>query len=59
MRVNAENCVKTADNKTKAWLAEELVKNLRELKDRTDTGDADALPEFFKLFCFESKARAA
>jgi hypothetical protein len=55
MRVNAENCVKLNDDNAKAWLAGELVRNLRELFDRLDAGDAAGIDEFRELFCFEKK----
>lgn len=59
MRVNAENCVKLNDDSAKAWLAGELVRNLRELFDRLDAGDATGIEEFRELFCFEKKGGAA
>lgn len=55
MRVHAENLVRNQSNKVKGWLAEELVRNLREMFDRIDSGDTSGIAEFRELFCFESK----
>lgn len=52
MRVNIENCSNNGDAGAKEWVLEELVKNLKELRDRTDAGDMKALDEFFGLFVF-------
>lgn len=52
MRVNIENCAATGSKSDKAWLCEELVRNLKELRDRTRSGDMAALDEFFGLFVF-------
>ena len=54
MRVNAENCVKQQGDAAKAWLAEELVRNLREMFDRLDAGDQTGIQEFRELFCFDA-----
>ena len=52
MRVNIENCNNTGDPSAKEWVLGELVRNLKELRDRTDAGDIKALDEFFDLFVF-------
>ena len=39
MRVNIENCNNTGDPSAKEWVLGELVRNLKELRDRTDAGD--------------------
>ena len=52
MRVNIENCNNTGDPSAKEWVLGELVRNLKELRDRTDAGDMKALDEFFGLFVF-------
>lgn len=58
MRVNIENCAARGDRRMKAWCLEELVKNLKELRDRTDAGDMKALAEFFDLFRFNDNQLA-
>ncbi len=52
MRVNIENCAASGDDSAKAWLAGELARNLKELRDRTMAGDMESLDEFFALFVF-------
>ena len=52
MRVNSENVVKNHGDKTKAWLAEEIVRCLREVFDRMDKGDMTGIDEFRHVFCF-------
>jgi hypothetical protein len=52
MRVNIENCANNGSPESKAWLCEELARNLKELRDRAQAGDMDALREFFELFTF-------
>ena len=59
MRVSAEGCVKGRDDSIKAWLAEELTKNLREMFDRIDAGDMTGIDEFRELFCFDKRAADA
>ena len=58
MRVNAENLVRHETHKVKGWLAEELVRNLREMFDRLDAGDQTGIDEFRELFCFDKIAPA-
>ena len=53
MKINIENCVRYADEITRIWLLDELVRNLRELRDRTDADDATAISEFFDVFVFD------
>ncbi|MBV5350587.1 hypothetical protein JZU71_05615, partial [bacterium] len=43
---------KTGSSGDKDWLLGELITNLKELRDRTKTGDMSALDEFFTLFVF-------
>jgi len=50
--VNIENCAKNGDPGNKQWLLDELVRNLKELRDRIKAGDMAALDEFFALFVF-------
>lgn len=52
MRVNIENIAKIGSSRDKAWALNELVRNLKELRDRTNAGDMAALDEFFALFVF-------
>lgn len=52
MKVNIENCANRGSSRDKAWVLGELVRNLKELRDRTDAGDMAALDEFFDLFVF-------
>lgn len=60
MRVNIENCARVGHRSEKAWCLDELVRNLKELRDRTDAGDMKALDEFFAVFVFnDSNDRAA
>jgi len=51
MRVNIENAAAQASKATpEKWLLEELVRNLKELRDRPDS--LVAMREFFDLFVF-------
>lgn len=59
MRVNAEDCVKHGDKRSKVWLSEELTRNLREMFDRIDSGDMTGIDEFRELFCFDKRAAIA
>lgn len=52
MRVNIENCAKTGNARNKSWLLDELVRNLKEVRDRVAAGDMAAVAEFFDLFRF-------
>ncbi len=52
MRVNIENCANNGDPASHAWALGELVRNLKELRDRTQAGDMSVLREFFDLFRF-------
>ena len=52
MRVNIENAAR-GDSRTQKWVLDELVANLKELRDRTDAGDMVALREFFDVFRFD------
>lgn len=59
MRVNAENCVQHGSRSDRDWLAGELVRNLREMFDRMDSGDMTGVDEFRELFRFGKKPAAA
>ena len=52
MKVNIENAAATGGSATKSWLLGELVRNLKELRDRTLAGDTSAIDEFFSVFKF-------
>lgn len=52
MRVNIENCDNTGSSREKSWLLGELVRNLKEMRDRTEAGDMSAVAEFFEVFRF-------
>lgn len=54
MRVNIENAVRHSQAKGgHAFLLAELVRHLKELRDRTDRGDMTAVTEFFELYRFD------
>ena len=57
MRINIENCARVGNRSEKAWCLDELVRNLKELRDRTDAGDMAALDEFFGVFVFDDDAK--
>lgn len=57
MKVNIENASLRGDNNTRAWVLETLVTNLKELRDRTQQGDMNALNEFFEIFKFNDSER--
>lgn len=62
MRVNAENCLRTHRSEAPhlAWLLEELIRNMKELKARQAAGDgASALEEFLVLYCIKEPAPPA
>lgn len=53
MRVNIENAAANCDPESKPWLLDELVRNLKEMRDRSNAGDmASAVAEFFEVFRF-------
>ena len=53
MRVNIENAAAQHDPSMKPWLLDELVRNLKELRDRSNAGDMEAaVTEFFEVFRF-------
>ena len=52
MKVNIENASLRGSPETKAWVLEELVRNLKELRDRHRAGDEKAFDEFFEVFTF-------
>jgi hypothetical protein len=52
MRVNIENAARGSCTTTR-WALEELVRNLKELRERTRAGDMASLDEFFNIFVFD------
>ncbi len=53
MRLNIENCANNGCEDSKAWALDELVRNLKELRDRSNAGDMHAaVSEFFEVFRF-------
>ena len=53
MRLNIENCARNGDEGAKAWALDELVRNLKEMRDRSNSGDMQAaVTEFFEVFRF-------
>lgn len=53
MKLNIENCAKNGSEGTKAWALDELVRNLKEMRDRSNAGDMQAaVTEFFEVFRF-------
>lgn len=56
MKVNIEHAAKVGDASGKAWLLDELVRNLKEMRDRSNAGDMQAaVTEFFNVFVFNDK----
>ena len=55
MRLNIENAISFGKKGELKWVLEELVRNLKELKKRTDKGDMAALDEFFDIFVFNEE----
>lgn len=53
MKVNIENASAMRDPAMKPWLLDELVRNLKEMRDRSNAGDMQAaVTEFFEVFRF-------
>lgn len=53
MKVNIENASAIRDPSMKPWLLDELVRNLKEMRDRSNAGDMQAaVTEFFEVFRF-------
>ena len=53
MRVNIENAASSRDASLTPWLLDELVRNLKEMRDRSNAGDMQAaVTEFFEVFRF-------
>ena len=55
MRLNIENAISFGKKGDLKWVLEELVRNLKELKERTDKGDMAAIDEFFDIFVFNEE----
>ena len=55
MRLNIENAISCGKKGELKWVLEELVRNLKELKKRTDKGDMAAIDEFFDIFVFNEE----
>jgi len=55
MKLNIENAIVFGNKRELQWVLEELVRNLKELKERTDKGDMAAIDEFFDIFVFNEK----
>jgi len=54
MKINIENGLRQlCPSGQGKWLAEKLVSDLKELRDRTQKGDMAVLDEFFTLYCFD------
>lgn len=56
MKVNIENCIRVMEVKSNStgnkFCCEELVKHLKELREKTEKGDFSVLEEFFNLYSF-------
>ena len=58
MKINIENGLRQlCPSEQGKWLAEKLVADLKELRDRTQKGDKAALDEFFTLYCFDENRK--
>ncbi len=55
MQLNIENAIGFGKKGELKWVLEELVRNLKELKKRTDKGDMAAIDEFFDIFVFNEE----
>lgn len=55
MQLNIENAIGFGKKGELKWVLEELVRNLKELKKRTDKGDMTAIDEFFDIFVFNEE----
>ncbi|HPW22297.1 MAG TPA: hypothetical protein PLE61_15965 [Vicinamibacterales bacterium] len=53
MKINVENMLRHASQKERDWLIGELVRCLKEVRDRARAGDTAAVDEFFALFIFD------
>lgn len=53
MKLNIENASHSDDEGVISWVLDELVRNLKELRDRSNAGDMEAaVTEFFEVFRF-------
>lgn len=57
MKLNIENAIVFGKKGELQWVLEELVRNLKELKERTDKGDMAAIDEFFDIFVFNEEKK--
>ena len=57
MKLNIENAIVFGKQRELQWVLEELVRNLKELKERTDKGDMAAIDEFFDIFVFNEEKK--
>ena len=55
MKLNIENAICLNRKRELKWVLEELVRNLKELKERIDKGDMTAIDEFFDIFVFNEE----
>lgn len=55
MKLNIENAICLNRKRELKWVLEELVRNLKELKERIDKGDMTAITEFFDIFVFNEE----
>ena len=54
MTINIENCIRNCRvEPSYQFVLEELVKHLKILRDRTESGDIVAVTEFFSLYRFD------
>ena len=53
MRMNIENAARSRDRKIVQFALDNVVNNLKELRDRTAKGDLTSLDEFFEIFVFD------
>lgn len=60
MRIDAENLVRRSRKPTEIrWLFNDMLKNLREVRDRTRKGDLTAIEEFYILYAIDDAKPAS